>query len=280
MDTVLRWLVYGLLAYGAFVLIVYFIQASLIFFPTHSLRATPADIGLAYTDVILSTPDGVTLHGWWVPTTDPQGTVLFFHGNAGNVADRVEYLTIWHDLGWNVLILDYRGYGKSTGRPDEAGLYRDAETAWRYLTRERAIPDTSIVILGRSLGGAVAAYLAARVRPRALILDSAFTSLPALAQQLYPWLPARWLVRFRFPTVTYLQQVRCPVLIIHSVDDEIVPFRHAETLWRVAPEPKQLLRLRGGHNTAVWVSESAYRTGLAAFLQRLPKPPSFSRRSI
>ncbi|MEA3292464.1 MAG: alpha/beta hydrolase [Pseudomonadota bacterium] len=232
-----------------------------------TIVATPADIGLQFDEVELVAADGVRLHGWFVPHPQPRATLLFFHGNAGNISHRQDSLRVFHELRLSILIFDYRGYGRSDGAPLESGTRRDADAAWRYLTGERQISDADIVLFGRSLGAAVAAELATRERPGALILESAFTSVPELASDLYPLLPARWLTRFAYDTLASLRQVRCPVLVVHSTDDEIIPYAHGETLYETAAPPKELLQLRGGHNDGFLLSREHYVAGLDAFLE-------------
>jgi len=262
-------------AYALLLAALYFFQSSLLYLPavpTRALQASPRQIGLAHEDVWLRTEDGVRLHGWFVPAEHPRGTVLFFHGNAGNISHRLDSIRIFHDLGLALFILDYRGYGRSEGRPSEAGTQRDALAAWHHLTAERGLAPGRIVLFGCSLGAAVGAALAARTDPGALILESAFTSVPDMAAELYPWLPARRLARFRYAARDDLAAVRCPVLIVHSPDDEIIPFRHGEALFAAAPGPKELLRLHGGHNEGFLLSGAAYTRGLDGFLARhLPR---------
>lgn len=242
-------------------------------FPARELVRTPAQVGLEYEDVRLETDDGVALHGWYVHGPAPEApAVLFFHGNAGNIGDRLETLALLNELGAATLIIDYRGYGRSGGSPDEAGTYRDADAAWRWLTQDRGTPSRRIVLLGRSLGGPIAAYLAARRRPAGLILESTFTSMPDLAADHYPWMPVRLLARYRYDTADYLADVACPVLVIHGRDDDLVPFAHAERLARIRPPVVELATLSGGHDDAFLVSRSQYRDTLAAFLQRVTTP--------
>jgi len=253
-------------AYAGLCLLMYLLQERFVYFPTRPLHATPADIGLEYEEVSLSAADGTALHGWFVPGRRHSPTLLFFHGNAGNISHRLESLAIFHRLGLNTLVFDYRGYGRSAGSPSEEGTYRDAEAAWRHLTETRRIPPERVVLFGRSLGGAVAAWLAPRAGAGALILESTFTSIPELGAKLYPFLPVRLLARLRYDTLARLPHAGCPVLIVHSRDDEIVPFEHARRLLEAAPEPKRLLELRGGHNDGFLVSGERYVEGLAAFL--------------
>lgn len=234
------------------------------------IARTPSDAGLAYEPLRIATEDGPELAAWYVdgPGADSP-VVLFFHGNAGNIGDRVESLEQLHAAGAAVLIIDYRGYGESTGRPTEAGTYSDARAAWHWLTRVRGVPHERIVLFGRSLGGAIAAHLAARVEPAGLVLESTFTSLPDLAAELYPWLPARQLTRYRYDTEAALQEVTAPVLIAHAPGDEIVPFAHARRLARHRPPVVALETLEGGHNDAFLVSRPGYTETLRAFFHRV-----------
>lgn len=250
--------------YTLLLALAYAFQSRLLYFPQREIVATPASLGLAYKDVRLRTSDGVEIAGWWVPGAASRA-VLFFHGNAGNVSGRLATLRLFHELGFGTLIVDYRGYGESGGRPTERGTYRDAEAAWRWLTKTQGIPPERIAVFGRSLGGAVAAWLAARHTPGALIVESSFTSLPDLAAELYPFLPARLLSRFRYSTESALAQVEAPVLIVHGRGDEIIPFRHGERLYAAAREPKGFLEISGGHND--WGNPTAeYRETIGAFL--------------
>lgn len=262
--------VLGILAavYGGLALLLYIYQPHLVFYPEvdHEVVATPRQAGLAYEDIHLKTSDGIDLHGWYIPAPQPRGTVLFLHGNAGNISHRLDSIEMFHRLGYNTLIFDYRGYGNSSGTPTEQGTYRDAEAAWRYLTEQRHIPFCRIVLFGESLGGAVAAWLAARQKPAALVIASGFTSVPDLAQHIYPFLPVRLLARIRYDTRKYLQSVTAPVLIAHSPEDDIIPFEHGRALFAAANLPKQFLELAGGHNDGFIFMREAWVSVLEDFL--------------
>src|SRR5262245_45732505 len=257
-------------AYGLIVLLVYARQSRLLFLPTRSLDATPRDIGLDHEELYFTTSDQVRLHGWWIPAPNARHALLFMHGNAGNIAGRLPSIRLFHDLGLNVFIFDYRGYGQSVGNPDERGTYRDARAAWDTLIA-RGIAPAQIVVFGRSLGGAIAANLAAEVREAgALIVESRFTSAPDLAATLYPWLPARAMLRFEYDTRARLRERTCPLLIVHSDEDELIPYAHALGLYEGASPPKTMLTMHGGHADGFLTSGGLYRTGLAAFLSSLP----------
>jgi len=251
-----------LTAYIGFALVLYFFQSHLVFYPEagREIIAAPSHVGLPYKDVRLTTDDGLSLHGWFIPAAEARGTVLFLHGNAGNISHRIDTLQMFHRLGYSTLIFDYRGYGNSGGTPSEQGTYRDAEAAWRYLTEQRRIPSCRIVLFGESLGGAVASWLAARQKPAALVIASGFTSVPDLAQHFYPYLPVRWLAHLRYDTRKNLRAVAVPVLIAHSPEDEIIPFEHGQALYAAANSPKRFLELGGGHNDGfIFMRESWVR---------------------
>lgn len=244
----------------------------LIFYPTRELAATPADYGLAFEDVTLTTEDGVALHGWWIPAERERAVLLFFHGNAGNIGDRLISIDVFRRLGLTVFIIDYRGYGRSEGKPSERGTYMDGEAAWEYLTTERNVAPERIVVFGRSLGAAVAAKVAAEHRPRALILESAFTSVPDMAASVFPLLPVRFLARTRYDNLKRVAEIACPLLVIHSRNDEIIPFAHAERLYAAANDPKRMLEIRHGHNDGFVLSGALYLDGVAAFLDTHVNP--------
>lgn len=258
------------IAYGAVVVLVYLFQSRLVYFPQigREVAVTPQVYGLAFDPVTIATADGEQLAGWGVPAESARGTVLIFHGNAGNISHRLEYLTMFHRMGYSSLIIDYRGYGRSTGSPSEEGTYRDAEAAWRWLTVERGVNGGEIVLFGESLGGAVAVWLAARVAPRALVLSSTFTSVPDLGAQVYPFLPVRLISRFSYDNLAAIRAVKAPVLVAHSRDDEIIPFTHGRTLYEAANEPRQFLEMRGGHNDGFLFARQEWVAQLAAFLER------------
>lgn len=256
------------LAYVGLTLLLFFTQARYIYQTEvgRDITSTPQDARLAYEEVWLDAAPGVTLHAWFLPHPAARGTVLFFHGNAGSIA-RLDWLRLFHDLGYATFIVDYRGFGRSTGQPDEQGTYDDASAAWRYLTTTRGIAAHDVVIVGESLGGAVAAELATRVSPRALVLQSTFTSIPDLAADIYPWLPVRWISRFSYDTGSRIAQVSAPVLVAHSPDDDLIPFRHGQTLHARANEPKRFIALAGGHNEGFLFARPEWSLALDAFLR-------------
>lgn len=275
----------GLLAglYLLLVAAVYLYQPRMLYqpdVPGRELGATPADIGLDYESLDLFTRDGVRLHGWFVPVSgEARGTVLFLHGNAGNISHRLERLAVLHRLGMETLIIDYRGYGLSAGRPDEPGTYEDADTAWRHLVERHGVVPERLLIFGHSLGGAVATDLASRRPAAALVVEASFRSLPAVAAEHYPWLPVRWLTRYRYPVEQTLPAVGCPVLVVHSPMDDVIPFHHGRALFRAARSPKAFLQIEGDHDRGFVLTGERYVRELDDFLARHGLPAVTDRRT-
>ena len=266
-----------------------FLHRQLVFFPDPVVTRTPAAAGLPFQDVYFSAADGVKLHGWFIPApaaasfADPPNqpaaanpTILWFHGNAGNIGyqvDDIAALRQWTQA--NIFIFDYRGYGNSGGRPSEQGIYRDARAAWRYLLTRSDVDPQRIILYGRSLGTAAAVELAAAPvdgpPPYALILYSPLTSLGAMARAIHPRLPLHLLAGSQFNSLARIGRVPCPILIIHSSDDEIIPVEQGRQLFAAAPEPKQFLDPdASGHNDVLDLADRALGAGLVNFLNRLP----------
>ena len=243
-----------------------------IFFPDRDLVGTPADLGLAYEDVRFTASDGVELNGWYVPG-ESDITLLWLHGNAGNISHRLENLhMIRRRLGVSVFIFDYRGYGASAGSPSEAGTYRDAEAAVDYLrTHQDVDPAENMVVFGRSLGAAVAVDLASRHRVRAVILESPFTSVRSMAQQIYPYLPIGMLIRMvaaRYDSLSRIKAVRSPVMVLHGDRDDTVPIENGLELFDAANEPKRFYAIEGaGHNDTYLVGGTPYFEALGSFIE-------------
>jgi fermentation-respiration switch protein FrsA (DUF1100 family) len=269
-EAVLKIAGIAVLMYAALVGCVFIAQESLVYFPNtgRELTTTPAAQGLRYEDVSIRTEDGETLHAWWVPAERAKGTALLFHGNAGNISHRIEYALMFRSLGYDTLLVDYRGYGRSTGKPSEEGTYRDAEASWQWL-RSRGITEREIVLYGESLGGGVASWLATRYAPRALVIASSFTSVPDLGAEVYRFLPVRLLSRFKYNTLERLAHVKAPVLVIHSPRDNIIPYSHGKKLFDAAREPKAFLEIAGGHNDGFVFMRAEWVKALGAFLDGL-----------
>jgi len=256
----------------AFIALIYIFQPHFIYYPERTLLADPNNIGLEFESVYFEAEDGVRLSGWFIPSENARGVIMFCHGNAGNISHRLESIEIFHRLKLDIFIFDYRGYGQSEGKPTEQGTYEDAKAAWRYLTEERQLASSKIVVFGRSLGGAIASWLAQSHTPRALILESTFVSIRDIATTLYRFLPVRLLLRFEYNTAKYLTRVNCPVLIVHSRDDEIMPFSQGRRLFEVAREPRKFLEITGTHNEGFITSGKLYEEGLNAFISEYVEP--------
>ena len=274
MPPITRLIIVVVVAYVALVAVVWLLQDRFIFFPQtgREIVSTPSERGVPYDDVVIATRDGQKLNAWWVPADSARGAVLLFHGNAGNISHRIDYALMFRRLGYSTLLVDYRGYGRSTGTPTEEGTYIDADTAWRWLTNTQRVPERHIVLFGESLGGGVASWLAARHEVRALILASTFTSAVDLGSELYPFLPVRFVSRIRYDTIRRLRDVRAPVLVIHSPDDDIVPFRHGRRLFDAARDPKAMLEVAGGHNDGFVFVREEWVAKLAEFLKNSESP--------
>ena len=269
--SILGWMVvWTLLAYSVVCAGFYLWQDRLVFQPERTLRATPGRYGLAFEDVRIRAPDGTKLAAWYIPGQRGGRTVLLLHGNGGNISRYLRTLVVLHRLGHGVLALDYRGYGASDGRPSEAGLYQDAAAAFDYLLTERKIPSEQTVVYGRSLGGAVATWLAAHRRPGALILESTFTRVSEVGSYRYPWLPVRLLSRNSFDSVAQMAAVQCRTLIAHGLDDTTVPAAFGRALASAAGPKAQFLALAGGHNDAFVKGGTAYYRHLDQFMRHMP----------
>jgi uncharacterized protein len=254
------------------------IENSLLFFPQKELDGTPEKIKLTFDEVSLLTADKVKLHAWWVPHDSARATLIFSHGNGGNISHRLDKLRMFHNLGLNVLLYDYRGYGKSEGTPNEIGLYADVQAACDFAVKEKNIPAGEIVAYGESLGGPVAAHLAANNKVKALILDSTFTNLKDMARLQSPLLVA--LVQSRFDTLGDVAKVKSPTLVLHSPDDEVVPYAQGQKLFATSKAPKQFVKLHGGHNRGFLDSKKKYVKGLNDFLTAyVAKQTSSTRES-
>ncbi|MCD4698988.1 MAG: alpha/beta hydrolase [Phycisphaerae bacterium] len=267
----LFWAIFRIVLFSitGFVIILYFFQSRFVFFPSREIGATPDDVALMFEPVEIQTDDGVKITGWFVPAKDARGTALFFHGNGGNISHRLDSLRIFHSLSLNTLIIDYRGYGLSEGKPSEEGIYLDAQAAWKYLVERRDTAPEKIIIFGRSLGGAVAVHLAGKNNPKALIVESTCTSIPEIGSDLYPFLPRallRRLSRYQFNAREGISQAACPVLVVHSRDDDMIPFAHGRAIFDAAGEPKEFLEITGSHNDGFVASGQTYRNGLDKFV--------------
>jgi len=222
---------------------------SMIFFPEKKFDALPREFGLQAETVTCFSEDAVKLHGWFLEARDAKAVLLFFHGNAGNISHRLYKIKGWLDRNISVLLIDYRGYGESGGKiKKESDLFSDAGAALKWLLENKKTEPKDIILLGESIGSAPAIELARRNRFKGIILEAPLTSLPELAKAHYPWVPESWLSEFRFDNLGKIREIRSPLLILQGSEDEICPFAMGEKLFAEAPEPKEFLRIPGGHH--------------------------------
>jgi fermentation-respiration switch protein FrsA (DUF1100 family) len=245
-----------------------FMEKKGIYFPYFEIEQTPQDLGLKYQDIYIKTPDGFILNGWFIPAEDSKYTIIFFHGNAGNISHRLDKISIFHKLGLNTFIFDYRGYGKSKGKPDEKGFYIDAEAVYKYLLNELKILENKIILYGESLGTAIAIKLASEQKVKAIILEGAFSRGKDMAKRIYPFLPYFFFSN-SFDSLSRIKKIEFPKLFLHSQDDEIVPFSLAKKLYDSAPDPKDLIKLNGSHNGCFLESKELYISALDKFIKEL-----------
>ncbi|MFC1593230.1 alpha/beta hydrolase [Candidatus Omnitrophota bacterium] len=249
-----------------------YFERNSIYYPEKDVIFTPADNGMEYENIYFMTVDGVQLNGWFVPQKNPRGTLLFCHGNAGNIGHRVEIIELFRKLNLNVFIFDYRGYGKSQGAPSEQGLYKDAFAAYKYLLSRNGIDRRSIVIYGKSIGANVAADLAAKVNAAAFISDSGFTSAYEMGRKLFPCLPVKWIITVQYDALSKMDAISMPKLIIHSKNDEIVPFKMGLKLYESAAPPKEFYQMGGTHNEAILIERQEYIARIDSFLDKYLSP--------
>lgn len=260
----------GVAVVGVFVILslyAYLNQGRIVFQPSRGIFATPGEFGLVYEDLRIHVSDGEEIHAWFFPINNDSTTVLFCHGNAGCMSGRLETVQMLTEIGVNVLLFDYRGYGLSDGKASEKNMYADAKAAYNWLLRERSTASHKLIIFGRSLGGAVGVELTGRVDCAGLIIESSFTSVAEMGRHLYPYLPTRWLVRYHFDSIARIGRLECPVLIMHSKQDEIVPFRMGRQLYEAAREPKRFVELSGGHVDQDFSVNNLYRNELREFIK-------------
>jgi len=265
---------------GVFLILVaflYFNQEKLVFVPTRQLEATPDEMGLEYEDVFIEVEPGQRIHAWYLPcrndSVSAPKTVLFCHGNGGNISHRLdtgEYLT---RLGVNVLLFDYRGYGLSDGQPTEENTYADADAAYHWLLNEKKVRPEDLCLFGRSLGGAVAVELGSRAPCAGVMIESTFTSVAAMGHHMYPFMPIKLLVRYNYDTLGMIGRLTRPILVAHSPQDELVPYEMGRALYDAAREPKVFVELSGGHNERLYFASRDYFENLRRFLKIGANPP-------
>ncbi len=262
-------LLFLLIFFVAALLFLRYFENHAIFYPARQIEFLPRDSGLNFEDVFFKTRDNIELNAWFIPSPKARFTILFCHGNAGNISHRLEKILFFHSLGCNVFIFDYRGYGLSKGRPFEKGLYLDTHAAFDYLL-SRGISQEQIIGYGESIGSAAIIDLAS-IRPmRALITEGAFSSGKDMARYAFPFLPY-WIFSLRLDSENKIRSVKITKLMIHSLNDEIVPFKLGRKLYDAAPAPKELFEIHGGHNSCFFDSQNILNEKMANFLDKLVK---------
>jgi uncharacterized protein len=264
------------LCYVAAMLFLKLFESRLVYYPSRAPDAAPGDLGRPFEEAVIPFENGEQIHAWYFPAHPGQvqasdHAILVCHGNAGNISHRLELARLLLDVGGSVLLFDYRGYGQSSGKPGEERSYRDAQAAWHWLT-QKGFAGTNIVAYGESLGGAVAAELAVREPLGGLILQSTFTSIPDVGAEIYWWLPVRLIASIRYDTLRKLPGLKIPVLILHSRQDELVPFHHAEKNFAAVRGPKYFCEMDGGHNDGFFQSRAKIAAALTEFMQKLSVP--------
>lgn len=244
----------------------FFRQRRIVFRPGRELAANPGDFGLPYEKVELTLANGVRVRGWGVFAPGVAKLVIWLPGSVGNIAHDLSALAVLLPAGASVLMIDYPGFGESEGVPSERGCYATAEAAWEYARVERGFPPEAIVVFGRSLGGAVAAWLAALHDCGGLVVLGGLTSVPDIAARRYWWLPVRYFCYIRFNTLKRIRKVRCPVLVLHSETDEVIPMAHGRRIYQAARAPKRFLALCGGHYGADWQTAPELASELSRLL--------------
>lgn len=256
--------------YALVCLAAWWFQDRLVWYPGPAPTLTPASIGAPFDDLELAARDGATVHAWHVHADAPRGAVLVCHGNAGNVENRLPLARAFRELGYDVVLFDYRAYGRSRGTLSEEGTYLDGEAALDHLAARGFGPERTVVY-GESLGGAVAIELARRRPVAALVVEDTFTALTEVGAEVYPWLPVRWISRARYDSLAKVRDLRVPFLVIHSPDDRLVPFAHGRRLHDAHPGPRALLETSGAHGGGGFLQRADWIERVGAFLrERVP----------
>jgi uncharacterized protein len=263
-----------LVAYVAALAVLRIFESRFLFYPNYPgrLEGDWKPASLPVQDVWLLTSDGVKLHGWWIAAENARFTFIAFHGNASNIANRAEVYEFLHQTPANVFAVEYRGYGRSEGSPGEAGLYRDADAAYKFAVQSKGIPPERIISFGQSLGTGVAAYLGANSKVGGVILEAPFPSVSSVARRVFWFLPGiSLLVAGQFPTANRLQRIQAPILIVHCTRDPVIPPDLEEEVYRAARSPKYILRVQGQcHEEASLYAPAQYRAALDSFLSTIP----------
>ncbi len=252
-----------------------FSEKRLIFYPAAALEVTPRALGLPFDEVLLEVEPGVRIHGWFIKAaTEPSvATILLSHGNAGNIADRLDRVLRLRELGADFFLYDYRGYGRSTGSPDEEGTYRDGRAAYAYLVGSRGIDPGHIVLMGESLGCAISIQLALEHKARGLVLEAPFASIAHMANAVFPFLPLGPFIQTRYENLKKVPRLKMPLLVVQGTQDEVIPVAQGRMVFDAAPEPKRYLAIEGAHHNDVYLQGGeVYRRALGEFITRAEAP--------
>jgi len=267
----MRLILIALASVAALVAIVRTLEPRFTFFPTAGESTTPESVGIRYEPVTITTRDGERLRAWLMPHERAKAQVLYFHGNGGNLSVWLPILAGIHRQGYAVAAIDYRGYGTSSGKPSERGLYRDVDAAVEWMASVRA-PGIPLVFWGRSLGTTMAAYASTKTRPAGLILESGFPNARAVIRTSQLLLALSVFSSYRLPTTDYARRAGCPVLVMHGDADRVVPFAAGRALYDALSEPKRFEVIRGGdHNDAIAPDPQSYWAAISDFITQLPR---------
>lgn len=264
-------LIFFVLVLISFIFLVKIMEDQFIYYPEPYPVGNwqPESVSLKVEDCFIQTDDNLKIHGWYVAGENGSNkTILWFHGNAGNISHRIDNMKRLAELGFNVLIIDYRGYGRSEGKPSEKGLYQDAVAAYRFLAEKRNVSYKNLILFGRSLGGAIAVDLAVHKQCAGVILESSFTSVKAMAKQLFPFLPVTGILKTKFDSIHKIEKISCPILLIHGTNDELVPYHHGLELFEKAREPKYFYKVEAaGHNDLIYIGGERYFQRIKKFIE-------------
>lgn len=256
---------------GIYLIIVgylFFNQKQMVYYPYSKLTATPEDMGIRYENMEIRISDDETVHGWFIPSSDSsnKNVVLFCHGNAGNISNRLYTIQLFQSLNIPLLLFDYRGYGLSKGDPSEENSYQDAQLCYKWLLNTKNYKPENITIFGRSLGGGVGVELSLREKVKGLIIESTFTSAGDIGQNLFPIFPIKWFLKYKYDSITKIKNLECPVLIIHSSKDDLIPYYMGQELYAAATEPKEFFDIFGGHNDREYLQDPLYMDKVKKFV--------------
>jgi fermentation-respiration switch protein FrsA (DUF1100 family) len=233
----------------------------------------PETMSVSVEDVHFQAEDGIHLHGWYVPSPDARATLLWFHGNAGNITHRLQNIKMLEPLKLNIFIFDYRGYGKSKGQPNEKGIYMDSQAAYDFLMQEKKTPPEKLILFGRSLGGVFAVDVATKNPAAGLILESVFTTAQDMAKAMFPILPIGWALSSKLDNVNRVSKLKLPKLFLHGDRDSVVPFELGRQVFSAAAEPKEFYEIKdAGHNDTIFAGGTRYFATIDKFISRVVHP--------